>query len=96
MLFGTATARKEIGKIDSQATVSARGPLPTAHEYQHPVTLFSCFSRQVQMQTMLLDDASNLSLFLDFPHHARNGGQLQHGRMLAFAQPGEQHDLPAR
>ena len=61
-----------------------------------PVSLFSCFSRRVQKRTILLDNASNLSLFLDFPHHARNGRQLKHGRMLAFAQPGEQHDLPAR
>jgi hypothetical protein len=45
---------------------------------------------------VLLDDTSLALLRLLCNNDARNGGQLQHSRMLAFAQPGEQHDLPAR
>jgi hypothetical protein len=77
------------------STVSAAPCLPRT-SIGIPVTLFSCFSRQVQKRTILLDDARNLSLFLHFPRRVQNGGQLQHGRTLAFTQPGKQHDLPAR
>ena len=73
---------------------SVRGPLPTAHEYRHPGDLFSRFTGQVQ--TIPLDDTSLALLRLRYTHDARDGRQLQDGRMLAFAQPGEQHDLPAR
>src|SRR5947209_169854 len=43
-----------------------------------------------------LDDAGLVLLRLRCTNDPRNGGQLQHACMLAFAQPREQHDLPAR
>jgi hypothetical protein len=41
--------------------------------------------------------AGNASVaLLRFGHDMRRDRQLQHRRVLAFAQPVEQHDLPAR
>jgi hypothetical protein len=53
-----------------------------------PVTLFFRFSGQVQKRTPPLDNAGLALLRLRCTNEARNGGQLQHGRMLAFAQVG--------
>ena len=69
---------------------SARGtPACRARVSAPPMTLFSRFSGQAQKRAVQLRDARNAPLLLRFTHDARSGRQLQHGRMLAFAQPGE-------
>jgi hypothetical protein len=41
-------------------------------------------------------DERSVLLVFGFVRRARRGRQLEHRRVLAFAQPGEQHGLPVR
>jgi hypothetical protein len=63
---------------------------------RHPVALFYRANSQASsiVSSPRLPDERIALLALCRVHRARRHRQLQHGRVLAFAQPGEQHGLP--
>src|SRR5208282_5699699 len=56
--------------------------------------LYSPTARQARWQAARSGNERNALLLLRFVRGARGSGQLQHGRVLTFREPGKQHDLP--
>src|SRR5260370_4354946 len=69
---------------------------PPLGERSAPRSLSSIMrtARQARSSAARLSDERIALLPLRCVHKARRSRQLQHGRVLAFAQPGEQHGLP--
>ena len=94
--FAALTVQGSLALHHTDDLVNKAAPLPTTREYQHSGDPILSLLRASSKANVPLDDASLALLRLLCTNDARNNGQLQHGRTLAFAQPGEQHDLPAR